>query len=94
MKYITTKKMKQLDRIAIERYGIPSLILMENAGRGIADLADRLNCGRPARIQHVKKGTGKKYYLSYPGFDGHFNSWTIDHKEVSDVKARQVSERV
>jgi len=52
VKSITTKKMKWLDRVAIEQYGIPSLILMENAGRGIADLADEL----------LKKGTGRKYY--------------------------------
>ncbi len=31
--------MQKLDSLAIHRYGIPSLILMENAGRGIADLA-------------------------------------------------------
>ena len=42
LKSITSQKMKTLDRTAIERYGIPSLILMENAGRGIADLAQRL----------------------------------------------------
>lgn len=32
--------MKTLDRITIERYGIPGLVLMEHAGRGIADLAE------------------------------------------------------
>ena len=44
---LTNQEMRQLshqdlDRIAIERYGIPSLILMENAGRGIAELAARM----------------------------------------------------
>ena len=38
MKYVTAKQMKRLDQLAIEKYGIPSLLLMENAGRGIADL--------------------------------------------------------
>ena len=33
--------MKKLDETAIEKYGMPSLILMENAGRGIAELAER-----------------------------------------------------
>ncbi len=42
MKYITTAKMKELDRRAIEECGIPSLILMENAGRGIAELAQAI----------------------------------------------------
>lgn len=33
---VTAQRMKNLDRIAINRYGIPSIILMENAGRGLA----------------------------------------------------------
>src|SRR3989338_9809968 len=42
MKYISTAKMRTLDRKAIKCYGIPSLILMENAGRGIAELAQKM----------------------------------------------------
>ena len=42
IKYVTTKQMKTLDRLAIERFGIPSILLMENAGRGIANLAESL----------------------------------------------------
>lgn len=37
MKYITRQQMKELDRKAIEEYHIPALILMENAGRAVAD---------------------------------------------------------
>ncbi len=33
MKTVTAKQMKRLDTLAIKRYGIPALILMENAGR-------------------------------------------------------------
>lgn len=36
MKYITSREMKEIDRRAIEEFGIPSLILMENAGGGAA----------------------------------------------------------
>lgn len=39
---VTTAEMKELDRKAIEDIGIPSLLLMENAGRGIADLAQSM----------------------------------------------------
>ncbi len=32
----TVKQIQDLDKIAIEKYGVPSLVLMENAGRSIA----------------------------------------------------------
>ncbi len=35
-KAVTVKQIQRLDRIAIDRYGIPSIILMENAGRAVA----------------------------------------------------------
>ncbi len=39
MKTVTRDEMRALDRRASEEFGIPSLLLMENAGRGVADLA-------------------------------------------------------
>ncbi len=37
MKVVTASEMKSLDRAATQEFGIPSLLLMENAGRGIVD---------------------------------------------------------
>jgi NAD(P)H-hydrate epimerase len=38
---------RRIDREAIDKLGIPGLVLMENAGRGIADLvSNRCDCGR------------------------------------------------
>ena len=37
MKTVTAKQIKELDRIAIQGYGIESLFLMENAGRSVAE---------------------------------------------------------
>lgn len=34
---VTVRQIQNLDRIAIERYGIPSLALMESAGRAVAE---------------------------------------------------------
>ena len=34
---ITCEQSRQLDRIAIEQYGLPGIVLMENAGRGCAE---------------------------------------------------------
>ena len=37
MKILTAKQMGEVDRLTTERYHIPSLLLMENAGRSVAD---------------------------------------------------------
>ncbi len=37
MKVVTARQMAELDRTAIQHYGIPSLVLMENAGRSCTD---------------------------------------------------------
>ena len=37
MKILTAAEMRDVDRLTTERYGIPSLSLMENAGRSVAD---------------------------------------------------------
>jgi hydroxyethylthiazole kinase-like uncharacterized protein yjeF len=34
---VTASQMKQLDRKAVEEYGIPGMVLMENAGRSVCD---------------------------------------------------------
>ena len=38
MKVATAEEMQELDRKAIETYRIPGIVLMENAGRGAADV--------------------------------------------------------
>jgi hydroxyethylthiazole kinase-like uncharacterized protein yjeF len=40
--------MREMDRRAIEDYGIPGLLLMENAGRGAAEMAEELLGPPPA----------------------------------------------
>ena len=38
MKAVTAEQMQHLDHKAIEIYGIPGVVLMENAGRGAAEV--------------------------------------------------------
>jgi NAD(P)H-hydrate epimerase len=40
---LTRAQAREYDRLASEEYGMPSLLLMENAGRGTAELLQRLN---------------------------------------------------
>src|SRR5579864_4278593 len=39
MKIVTAAEMREIDRITAERFGIPSLTLMENAGSAVAEFA-------------------------------------------------------
>jgi NAD(P)H-hydrate epimerase len=38
--FLTRDEVREVDRLAIEEYGLPGVVLMENAGRGCADLID------------------------------------------------------
>ncbi len=37
MKILTASEMQQIDRLTTDKYGVPSLTLMENAGRGVVE---------------------------------------------------------
>ncbi len=39
MKIVTTAEMRAIDRATSERFGVPSLTLMEHAGAAVADFA-------------------------------------------------------
>ena len=42
MRWVTRDEMREIDRRAIEEFGVPAMVLMENAGRGAATEAARL----------------------------------------------------
>jgi len=47
---VTAAQMREMDRLTIEKYGVPSLTLMERAGQGIAQaILERFS-------RHAKKG--------------------------------------
>ena len=40
MKILTAAQMREIDRISIEKLGIPGMVLMENAGRNLLRLLE------------------------------------------------------
>lgn len=42
MRSVTVAEMRELDRMAIEEFGIPGIVLMENAGRAVSDVIVQL----------------------------------------------------
>ena len=37
MKIVTAAEMREIDRVTTQRFGVPSLTLMENAGAAVAE---------------------------------------------------------
>ncbi len=54
---LSCSAVRELDRLAIDRYGIPSIVLMENAARSCADAAREMLGPSPARVL-ILCGTG------------------------------------
>jgi len=46
---LTIEQVRRLDRLAEKDYKIPALLLMENAGRGVADFAEKILQGDPQK---------------------------------------------
>ena len=50
MYLVTSEQMKEMDRLTIESFGIPGMLLMENAGRGVVDQIEQLGVDGPIVI--------------------------------------------
>src|SRR5271163_367170 len=53
MKALTAAEMREVDRLTTERYGVPSLTLMENAGTSVAEFVIRRRFPNLARRRIV-----------------------------------------
>jgi NAD(P)H-hydrate epimerase len=73
----TRSQVRDLDRRAIEEYGIPGLVLMENAGRGCAELLMRLNPEKkPTVILCGPGNNGGDGFVMARHLDNH--GWEVD----------------
>ena len=50
MKIVSAAEMREIDRVTSERFGVPSLTLMENAGTAVAEFV----CSRSAGMWMLK----------------------------------------
>jgi NAD(P)H-hydrate epimerase len=55
---LTREQVRELDRRAIEQFGVPGVVLMENAGRGMAELLRSFGVNRPVLICCGKGNNG------------------------------------
>src|SRR6266487_5752820 len=56
--YLSRAEVRALDRRAIEEFGVPGVVLMENAGRGAAEVLVSLGCKGPVIICCGKGNNG------------------------------------
>jgi NAD(P)H-hydrate epimerase len=59
MRHVTREEMREIDRLAVERHGIPVETLMENAGRAVADVVcERISPACPVVVLCGKGNNG------------------------------------
>lgn len=58
LRALTRKQSREVDRLAIEEYGMSGLVLMENAGRGCVDLLEAHGVAGPVGILCGKGNNG------------------------------------
>jgi NAD(P)H-hydrate epimerase len=56
--FLSREQVRELDRRAIQEFGVPGVILMENAGRGAAEVLVHLGCRGPVVICCGKGNNG------------------------------------
>ncbi|MDR0336023.1 MAG: hypothetical protein LBI18_02935 [Planctomycetaceae bacterium] len=71
MRYLTQQESRDIDRQAIEQFGMSGLVLMENAGRGAVDTLQRLEIVRQEIPMAIICGKGNN------GGDGFVMAWHL-----------------
>jgi NAD(P)H-hydrate epimerase len=75
--FLSRDEVRELDRRAIHGFGVPGIVLMENAGRSCAELLMRLNPGRdPAVILCGPGNNGGDGFVIARHLDNH--GWPVD----------------
>src|SRR5436305_1737090 len=67
---LSRQQTRELDRLAVAEYGISSLVLMENAGRGVADRLERLGISGPVAVCCGRGNNGGDGFVVARHLDG------------------------
>jgi NAD(P)H-hydrate epimerase len=78
---LTRDEVRELDRRAIDGFGVPGVVLMENAGRGCAELLMRLNPDRRRTFILCGPGNngGDGFVIARHLDNAGWPVWTVDH---------------
>ncbi|MBL8823313.1 MAG: NAD(P)H-hydrate epimerase [Planctomycetia bacterium] len=68
---LTRQQVRELDQRAITEFGIPGIVLMENAGRGVVDVMLQLNIAGPVHIVCGKGNNGGDGFVIARHLDVH-----------------------
>jgi NAD(P)H-hydrate epimerase len=69
--YLLRSEVRELDRRAIEEFGVPGVVLMENAGRGTVELLLRLGVSGPVAVCCGKGNNGGDGFVIARHLDNH-----------------------
>jgi NAD(P)H-hydrate epimerase len=84
MTTLTRAQVRELDRRAIEEFGVPGVVLMENAGRGATEVLMRLNSERrPVVIVCGKGNNGGDGFVIARHLDIH--GWAVSVVQCAPV---------
>lgn len=83
MKIVTAAEMREIDRATSEKFGVPSLTLMENAGAAVAERVRVFQCGKEKIVVLCGKGNN--------GGDG-FVAARLLHEQGSSVQVILVAD--
>ncbi len=87
---LTRAQSRRVDRLAMEKYGISGLVLMENAGRGVADRLCEMGIDGPIVIccgkgNNAGDGFVIARHLDLRGFDVRVLLWAAPAELVGDA---------
>jgi len=99
MQYLTRNQLQKIDQLATDKYGIPSIILMENAGRAAAEETIKLTQLLRAGAGLVRKKSAKVVVICGKGNNGgdgfviarhlHNNHYKVSVIYLGDIKDRK-----